>query len=504
MFLESTRALRRQSLGPALVAGEPIIPGNAINGSMRGSLDALFRPRSVALVGASANPSKISNVVLRNLIHGRFKIHPVNPKESEILGLPCYGSVLDIEGSVDLALVSVPAQSALGPVRECVKKGVGVVVVTSSGFRESGPDGAKLEKDLVSAVRGSKTRLLGPNTMGVFVPSRRLDTLFVQKEKSRRPRKGDIAILSQSGAVSISFLERVAASGLGMSACVGLGNKADINENDLLEYLVDDPATGCIALYLESFSDGTGFVKAINRVSPRKPVVLLKAGRTAAGSRAAASHTGAIATSSEALINGVLRQSGVVRAYDEEELMDLAKALSLAGSIRGNRICVVASAGGYGVIASDFVESGERGVGLRMARLSDETKSKLEKVVPEFASTHNPVDLTAVVTDEMYDAVLSALQNDPGIDGIMMSLELQPPSITRGLIDIAERKSQSEGAPIIVSAFGGEHTSAMVRELERRRVAAYPTIWRAVRAIKALVDRGAYLERIKTRSEDPR
>lgn len=471
---------------------------------MRDPLDALFRPRSVALIGASANPSKISHVILRNLLHGRFKVFPINPKESEILGLPCYGSVLDVEGPVDLALVSVPAQLALGPVRECVNKGVGVVVVTSSGFRESGSRGLDLENAILSALKDSNTRLLGPNTMGVFVPSRRLDTLLIPKEKSRRPRKGDIAMLSQSGAVSVSFLERVAASGLGISASVGLGNKADISENDLLRYLGKDPSIRCIAMYLESFADGKEFVRAVKEVSPKKPIVLLKAGRTSAGSRAASSHTGAIAASSDALVGGVLRQLGVVRAYDEEELVDLAKALSFAGSIRGERICVVASAGGYGVIASDFVESEEHGAGLRMAHLSEETLSVLEDMVPEFSSTGNPVDLTAGVTDEMYDAVLGALQKDPGVDGIMMSLELQPPSITSKLIEVAERRSRSPGAPIVVSVFGGDRTTAIIRELDRKRVPAYPTIWRAVRALKALSERGSYLERIKTRSEDPR
>ncbi len=487
-----------------MVTGEPIIPSNAICSIMTGALDALFRPRSVALIGASSNPSKMGHVVLKNLLHGRFKVYPVNPKESEILGLPCHRSVLDIEGPVDMALVSVPAQHAAAPLSECVRKGVPVAIVTSSGFKESGPSGAELERALVETLRSSHTRLLGPNTMGVYVPSRRLDTLLIPKERSRRPKKGDIAMLSQSGAVSVSFLERVAASGLGVSSCIGLGNKADIDENDLLEYLGGDTTTRCIALYLESFADGAGFVRAVNEVSPKKPIVLLKAGRTSAGSRAASSHTGAIASSSDALINGVLRQSGVVRAYDEEELVDLVKALSFVGSIPGDRICVVASAGGYGVIASDFVESEDYGAGLRMAKLSEKTRSELGQVVPEFSPIGNPVDLTAGVTDEMYDAVLGTIQKDPGVDGIMMSLELQPPNITRKLIDVAEHRSAAEGAPIIVSAFGGERTSAMIRELERRRVAAYPTIWRAVRALRSLAERGAYLKRRKTRSEDPR
>ncbi len=470
---------------------------------MANPLDALFRPKSVALIGASANPSKIGHIALRNLTHGRFKLYPINPKESSILDIPCYPSILDVEGPVELALISLPASSSVEPLKQCVRKKVKVVIVSSSGFRESGPAGQKLEEELMSAVEGTSTRLLGPNTMGIYAPARRLDTLFIPREKSKRPRNGSIAMLSQSGAVSVAFMEKAAAAGIGVSACVGLGNKADINENELLKYLGGDPKTRCIALYLESFTDGREFVRVAAGITPNKPIVLLKAGRTSSGSAAARSHTGAIASSSDAMVDGVLRQVGVVRAYDEEELLDVAKALAHADHIPGDRICVVASAGGYGVIASDYVESRERGAGLRMAELSEVTRARLRELVPEFSSVQNPVDLTAGVTDDMYDAVLEALQADPGTDGIMMSLELQPPNITKRLIEVAERRSTSDGARIVISAFGGEYTSTMLKEFERRRVPAYPTIWRAVRALRALADRGQYLKRIKTSAEDP-
>ncbi len=457
----------------------------------------MFRPKSVALIGASANPTKLSHIALMNLSKGKFKLYPVNPKDVEILGLRCYPSVLDIPDDVDLALISLPADAVADPARQCVKKGVGVIVVTASGFRESGADGERLEMELLAAIRGSNTRLLGPNTMGLLVPSTGLDTLFIPQERSERPRSGGVALLSQSGAVSVSSMEKARFSGLGISVSVGLGNKADIDENDVLDHLARDRKTTCIAIYLESFADGRRFVEIVSRISPSKPVILLKSGRTQSGQRAASSHTGAIATSSETLVDGALAQAGAVRAYDEEELIDIAKALALVGDLKGDRICVVASAGGYGVIAADLIESCDHGAGLSMAKLSVKTDAALRKVVPGFSSVSNPVDLTAAVTDEMYDSVLGILQDDPGIDGIMMSLELQPPNVTDALIDIAQRRSRSGGTPIVVSTFAGERTDSIVRSYGEKGVLAYPTLWRAVRALGALSRRGRYLGRQK-------
>lgn len=463
---------------------------------MKTGLDALFRPKSVALVGASVHPEKMGHIALRNLSRGRFRLYPVNPNERKILGMKCYPSVLDIPGDIDLTVITLPAQASLEPVRDCVAKGVRVVVVTSSGFRESGPGGKALENELILAISGSDTRLLGPNTMGVLVPSIGLDTMFIPKEKSRRPKKGPIGLLSQSGAVSIAFLEKAEAAGIGISACVGLGNKSDIEETELMGYLSDDPSTRCISLYLESFADGRDFLKKSRAVTRTKPLVILKSGRTPAGTSAARSHTGALA-SSDALVEAALRQAGIVRAYDEEELLDIAKALAFVDHLRGNRVCIVASAGGFGVIAADFVESEEHGAGLRMARLSKKTEELLRRTVPEFSSSRNPVDLTAGVTDEMYDTVLGIIQEDMGVDCIMMSLELQPPRITDRLIEVAERRAADAKTPIVVSVFAGDRTNSVMKEFSQCGVPAYPTIWRGIRAIRALSDRGRYLRRLK-------
>jgi len=460
-------------------------------------LESLLSPRSVAVVGASANPSKIGNVVLRNLSKGDFRVIPVNPKEKEILGHECFPSVSSIPGDVDLVLVALPAGSALKAASECIEKGVGTVIITSSGFAESGPEGVALQGELESMFDGSETRLLGPNTMGVLVPRSHLDTLLIPAEKSPRPPPGSVAMVSQSGAVAVAFLEKAGAFGMGLSACVCIGNKADIEECELVEHFSADKGTDCISLYLESFSDGRRFLEVAGRASLNKPVVILKSGRSVAGAKAASSHTGALAASSDVLVEGALRQAGVVRAYDEEELVDISRALAYLGHARGDRVCIVASAGGFGVIASDYVESSDHGFGLRMAELSEETRRRLAAVMPAFSSVRNPVDLTAEVTDEMYDKVLEALQADPGIDCIMMSLELQPPNVTKGLIEVAARRRAAGSTPIVVSAFGDDDTHAILAGLEKNRVPSYPSIRRAVRAVAALVERGRYLDKQK-------
>ncbi|MCJ7607841.1 MAG: CoA-binding protein [Thermoplasmata archaeon] len=460
------------------------------------SIRALLRPESIALIGASANPEKLSNIALRNLVGGRFRIYPVNPKEAEILGMRCYPRVCDVPESVDLAVISLPAANVVDPVVDCVKAGVKVVIISSSGFGETGPEGAALEAEVMDIIRGSGTRVLGPNTMGVLVPETGLDTFFISRTRSPRPGPGHVALISQSGAVSVAFLEKARLAGVGISASIGLGNRSDIDESELMRYLASYESTRCIALYLESFKDGRSFMQAAREISPTRPLVALKSGRTPSGSRAAESHTGSLASISDGPVDGALRQAGVVRAYDEEDLLDVAKALARVDHIEGDRICVVASAGGFGVIAADLVEASDHGMDMSMAVLSDETQRALKAVTPPFSSVRNPVDLTSGVTNEMYDSVLEVIQRDDGVDCIMMSLELQPPNVTDGLIEVAKNRSSRGRTPIVVSAFGGERTDEVLRILESNGIAAYPTIRRALRAISALAERGAFLRNL--------
>ncbi|UCE90852.1 MAG: CoA-binding protein [Methanobacteriota archaeon] len=461
---------------------------------MSGDLEPLFNPGSVAVIGASATPGKIGNIVFASLKGGGREVFPVNPNETEILGSRCYASVADVPSEIDLALVALPSSLSVDSVRDCVDKGVKFIVVASSGFGEGGEDGRELEAQLVEAIAGRETRILGPNTMGLFVPGTGLDTLFVTPERSRRPKAGPVAVVSQSGAVAISFLEKAESAGMGVSACVCLGNRCDIDELELIDHFALDDGTKCIALYLESFSDGRAFVGRAGEVAREKPIVLLKTGRTTAGGRAARLHTGSLAVSSDAVVEGAIRQAGVARAADEEELVDISTAFSALGHVDGGRVCVVASAGGFGVIAADFVESDTERDLLSMAELSDSTRERLGELMPAFATPSNPVDLTAGVTDDTYDQVLDTLQGDPGVDVILMSLELQAPGVSTELIDIAARRATLDRTPIIATV-SAKDQSATLRQVTGSGVVAYPTMRRSVRSIEALVERGRYLRR---------
>lgn len=461
-------------------------------------MERLFNPRSVAVVGASSQPEKAGNVILRQLIGSKFRVYPVNPNRGDILGLLCYPSVSALPERVDVAVLSVTAAATLAAVKECVAVEIPFVISVAGGFSEMGEEGGRMQAQIAEAVRGTETRLLGPNTMGVQVPSRRYDTFFLPKERSPRPRDGSISVISQSGSVLVGVYEVAEDQGVGLRACVGVGNKADLEEDDFLEFFAHDHGTKCIGLYIESFSEGERFYRLAREASQKKPVVAVKVGTTAQGARAAASHTGAIATSSDALVDGVLHQAGVLRVADEYELIDACKALAHIGKIDGDRIAVVGSAGGFGVIATDYIASEDRGFGLRMASLSGPIKSRLREKVPPFASVENPVDLTGVVTDQMYHDVIELLQGEEGVDAILLNLLFQPPGMTVGLVDVAEKWARRGKKPMVVCCVGGSYPRPILRRLEEKGVPTYGTMRRAVFALRCLRDRGRMLDRLRS------
>ncbi len=462
------------------------------------SLDSLFRPSSVAVVGASKHEGKIGNVILRNLSQDGFRLYPVNPKDEEILGLRSYPSLKDLPEVPDLAILAVPAEATVAITQDCAQLGVPMVVNIASGFSETGPEGRALEHKLLQAIKGTGTRMLGPNTMGALVPRNSLDTFFIPKERSPRPGDGNIALISQSGSVLLGAYETAEEMGTGLSAAVGLGNKADLDENDLLEYFGADQHTNCIAMYLESFADGKRFMSLCHEISPRKPIVAVKVGRTERGSRAASSHTGALARGSDALVNGVFKQFGVTRAYDEQEMLDMAKALSYIGHIDGDRVVVLGSAGGFGVIASDYIGSCDTYcAGMEMANISDEGREAIKRDVDYYASAENPIDLTGGATDQMFDESLEILQTERGVDVILVLLQLQTPQVTNKLVEVVARWGDPQDKPLVVCCIGGWDTRPITRRLEASHIPTYTSLRRAVWAIRALYNRGLYLKRIE-------
>lgn len=474
-----------------------------VNRSVSYRLDSLLHPKSVAVVGASPHEGKAGNIILKQILGASCRVYPVNARGDAVHGLQSYRSLLELPESPDLAVIALPAEATVSAARECVSRGVGAVIAVAGGFGEAGEAGRALEAELRAAIQGSRTRLLGPNTLGVLVPRHGLDTVFIPPERLRRPAPGSVALISQSGSAVLGELDAAAFYGASISAFVGLGNRLDVEENELLGYFAADLDTSAIGLYLESFADPGAFLDLCKDVTPRKPVVLLKAGRSEAGARAVQLHTGSLA-GSDRVTDGVLRQAGVLRAYDSEELLDTARILAYARPLAGRRVAILTSGGGWGIVLADYVESKERGIGSCLASLAPETERRLAQVALPFAAVHNPVDLTAGVTTDMAGAALEILQEDPGVDVVLCCLGYQVQSLDGRITEVLSHWGRNGKKPLVVVATGSETSIEGIRQLEAARVPAFPTGWRAVRAIDALARRGEYLRRLESGERRPK
>lgn len=463
---------------------------------MRDAIEALLRPRTIAIVGASAKPGKIGNALVRNLVRSRAKIFPVNPHDAEIEGVRCYPSIEDVPGEIDLAIISLPADKSVQEVKNAADRKVPCIIVVSSGFSEMGELGRKLENDMAAYARGKGSRILGPNTLGVYSPISGLDTLLIPSDRSPRPMRGGLGIVTQSGSVQVSLLEKATAMGIGVSYSVGLGNRCDITEIDLLRYLAGDDDTACIALHLESFHDGRALMGLAGDVCRGKPVIAIKAGRTDAGVRAASSHTGALARGTDSIVDGAFKQAGIIRAYDDEEILDYANALMLMPPSKGDGVAYVGSAGGIGVMASDYIESRGRGVGLRMAKLSEETKDNLRGVLQDFAPVGNPVDLTASSSPESYENAMKIVAADPDVNMIVLSLDMQPPMMSERVYELVPAW-RALGKPIVGTSTGGLVAEKAIEKMQELGIPAYASLSRCTRAARALYDRGIFKARCR-------
>lgn len=378
------------------------------------SLDALFRPRSVAVIGASRRPHQIGHEVVRNLVDAGFTgpVHPVNPSADVVRSMRCYRSVLDIPGPVDLAVVTVPAPLVLEAARECATRGVRGLVVITAGFGELGGEGARREAELKDLCAAHGIRMIGPNCMGILnlEPDVRLNASFA----SATPECGGAAFASQSGALGEAILADALEIGLGLRMFASLGNQADVSPHHLLEYWGDDDGVQQILMYLESFGDPARFMESARRVTRRKPVMVVKAGRSARGAQAAMSHTGSLA-GSEAAADSLLRQCGVLRVDTMKDLFTLAGAVQAERFPKGNRVAIVTNAGGPAILATDACAA----LGLEIVDLESRTRARLLKVVPPEASVRNPVDLIATADADRYDAALSAVLADHRVDMVL-------------------------------------------------------------------------------------
>ncbi len=452
-------------------------------------LSSIFEPASIAVIGASNNETKWGGRILKNILGGfKGKVYPVNPNEKEVQGVVSYSSVADIPDDVEMAVIAIPSQLVLQVAEECGKKGVRGIVVVSAGFSETGSAGAELEQKLVSIVRKYGMRMIGPNTLGIVNEPVNLNATVI----GRLPNPGTISFITQSGTLGLAIAEWTIDMGLGLCKVISTGNKADTDDVDLIEYLDNDPATGVIAMYAEGIKRGRKFLEAARRT--KKPIIAIKTGRSKRGAKAVFSHTGSIAGSDE-VYSAAFRQAGILRADTIDEVFDAALAFSCQPLPRGNNVAIISNGGGASIVATDECERH----GMNIADLSDETREKIKKVIPGFASASNPVDTAGTSSYAAYSESIKALLLDKNVDALIaiyvhtLMSDAIPPA--EAVVEI-KRKCPK---PVIACWMGGTGTEKGVEILKSGCLPNYSVPERAVKALAALIRHREFLETVKTR-----
>jgi len=446
------------------------------------SLQSFFKPESVAIVGASREPGKVGYAILDSIIKGGYggEIFPVNPKAEEVLGRRCYADLKAIGKTPELVVVVVPARFVSGVMEQCKAVGTRAVIVITAGFKEIGDDGQKLEDELLAAARAGGIRVIGPNCLGVMVPGSRLNASF----GGDLPVKGGIGYISQSGALLAAILDMANASGIGFSKLVSIGNKADVGELDVISALGDDPDTRVIAGYLESIGDGNAFVREAERISQKKPILLMKSGGTDAGAAAASSHTGSLA-GGETAYECVFERAGIIRCDSISTQFEYAQAFAEQPLPAGPRVAVITNAGGPGIMAADAVER----EGLSFAQLSADTVARLSSKLPAAANVHNPIDVLGDAMSDRYEFALETVLADPGVDSVLVLLT--PQAMTAGSETaeaVVRMNAASSEKPVLASFMGSAKVSRAVRILRDGGVPQYASPEAAVGALRALND----------------
>jgi len=429
------------------------------------SLAPFLDPASVAVIGASRDPYKVGGSVVANLRSAGFRgrIIPVNSRADSVQGLPAFRALLDVEGTVDLAVIAVPAADVLPALKQCAAKRVGGAVVISAGFRETGGEGLRREAELRAWLRDQPIRVLGPNCLGWIRPTRRLNVTFAPG----MPEPGGIAFITHSGALAVAILDWARDRRVGFSLFASLGNQADVNESDLLDAVAADPETRVIACYLEGVADGPRFLAALRRAAAVKPAVLLKAGRSAEGARAVSSHTGALAGSDRAF-DAAVRQAGALRVDTVEELFDVARGLGTQPLPRGRRLIVVTNGGGLGIVATDAA----RAAGLTIAPIDDAIRRRLAEGLPAAAGLGNPVDLVGDADARRYGHALHTLGPDTA-DAVLVLLTPQAATDAASVARTIVGATRGWPIPVAAAFVGGARVAPGVRVLEEAGIPCY-------------------------------
>jgi acetyltransferase len=455
----------------------------------RRSLSPLFRPRSVALVGASADPAKVGYLLAENLLSRPYSgsLYFVNPKGTSILGKEAITSIEELPDAVELLILTIPKSAILPSVKAGIRKKVKCIVALTAGFKETGDDGRALEQELCELLQGTATRLVGPNCAGL---ADTWSNLYATIENY--PQRGKIAMVSQSGSLCSAFTSNMSSRQAGVSKYISLGNKIDVDEADLVEYLGEDDTVNCIALYLEDISDGRRLREAATAVSRKKPIVALKSGRTEEGARATFSHTGAMA-GADALVEGALRQMGILRVEDLSELYDLAASLSLTGPFPGRDIAILSDAGGPGVIATDAAIQ----AGLRLPALSEQTRQRLSAFLPAFSSIRNPVDMTFTRDVRLYERCIQELKRQH-FDAVLVTIPSHF-AVKNDLVSVLAEARKRHGITLAVAWLAADEVEEQRRELWRQGIPAFTDPRRAAAVLGRLAAYGTWVARHRAR-----
>lgn len=449
------------------------------------NLKYLFHPRTIAVIGASREPTKLGSLVLQNLVRGGFKgkIYPVNPHGDRILKLRCYPSVFDIPRLVDVAVIVVPSAAVSPVIDDCVRKKVKFAIIISAGFAETGQEGRFLQDQIIHKAERGGVRVLGPNCLGYISSLSRVNAHFGDVFK----QPGNVAFISQSGALGTAILDWAKQEGIGFGYFVSLGNKGDINENDVLDFLANDSRIEVVGCYLESFTNGRAFMDSVKRLTRTKPLIVLKAGKTEEARVAVTSHTGALA-GSDVAARAAVSQCGGIYVDTMQDFFSLIKVFSYEPPPKGSDVAIVTNAGGPGVLTTDALVSS----GLTLAALSADTTSRLRQLLPASASLRNPVDIIGDALAERYEKALRVVLKDKKQDAVIVILTPQVNTEVERTAELIGKLAQESKKPILASFIGGERVAKGVEILNHYRVATFPFPENAVRTLETMV---SYLEK---------
>jgi acetyltransferase len=467
-------------------------PDEATQPPIDPTLVPFFKPRGIAILGVSADPHKLGFNLARNLVQSGYAgaIGFVNPKGGNLFERPIYESITNVPEPVDLAVLLIPADLTPGALKDCGVRGIRAAIIASAGFRETGDEGEALEKECLHVAKAHHMRLMGPNCVGILDTHLPFDTTFLPLPG---PLAGEVAFLSHSGAICTVIAACARNQGLGLSHLVSLGNQIDITETELLAPVAEDPETRVITLYLEGLRQGRRFVEKAQRIGLLKPIVALKVGRSESGSRAAFSHTGALA-GKETAYQAAFRRAGIIRADTSEQLLDFAQALAWCPLPRGKTVAILTNAGGLGVTAADALESHD----LQLTQLTEPTQRALRDLLAPAASILNPVDMLASATPEQYATSLRILLEDPGVDSVMVILPPPPISTVGAIARAMSPIARGAEKPVVVTLMGDGMIQEAVDCFHSARVPEYRLPERAAAALAILSQRVQYLARKPT------